>query len=169
MSKTIHKIIAGIGLSLAAMAFVPGDAQAAGNDYCREYTRTVNIGGQIQNAYGTACLQPNGDWMIVGEGLGNDIPDYANSVNYVIHENRRQVIPQRVVYYDARPAYRNYYRPQPNYIWSNGGHNRNGLFITYGGNKRDRYDWNNGRRYDRHDHHRKDKRDDRRYDRRDRD
>ncbi len=33
--------------------------------YCREYQQTVVIGGQTQQAYGTACRQPNGDWKIV--------------------------------------------------------------------------------------------------------
>jgi surface antigen len=33
--------------------------------YCREYTQTVVVGGQAQQAYGTACRQPDGSWMIV--------------------------------------------------------------------------------------------------------
>jgi len=33
--------------------------------YCREYTHVVNIGGQSQKAYGTACRQPDGTWQIV--------------------------------------------------------------------------------------------------------
>ena len=35
--------------------------------YCREYTQTVNIGGQVQKAYGTACRQPDGQWQIVSQ------------------------------------------------------------------------------------------------------
>ena len=34
-------------------------------EYCREYQQTVDIGGQKQRAYGTACRQPDGSWMIV--------------------------------------------------------------------------------------------------------
>lgn len=34
-------------------------------DYCREYTQTVNIGGEEQKAYGKACRQPDGQWVIV--------------------------------------------------------------------------------------------------------
>jgi surface antigen len=30
--------------------------------YCREYTTTVRIGGKPQQAYGTACRQPDGSW-----------------------------------------------------------------------------------------------------------
>jgi hypothetical protein len=32
--------------------------------YCREYTRDVIVGGRVQSSYGTACLQPDGDWEI---------------------------------------------------------------------------------------------------------
>ena len=33
--------------------------------YCREYQQTVLIGGEEQQAYGTACRQPDGTWKIV--------------------------------------------------------------------------------------------------------
>ncbi len=33
--------------------------------YCREYSQQVRIGGQVQESYGTACLQPDGSWKIV--------------------------------------------------------------------------------------------------------
>jgi len=39
--------------------------QAAEGQYCREYTQRVQIGGQEQQAYGTACRQPDGTWMII--------------------------------------------------------------------------------------------------------
>ena len=32
--------------------------------YCREYQQTVTIGGKQENAYGTACRQPDGSWKI---------------------------------------------------------------------------------------------------------
>ncbi len=35
------------------------------NPYCREYQRTVNVGGRTQQSYGTACRQPDGAWKIV--------------------------------------------------------------------------------------------------------
>ena len=31
---------------------------------CREFTTTVNVGGQSQEAYGTACRQADGSWKI---------------------------------------------------------------------------------------------------------
>lgn len=38
--------------------------ETAGGRYCREYQQTVNVGGQTQRAYGTACRQPDGSWKI---------------------------------------------------------------------------------------------------------
>ena len=40
--------------------------QTGNGTYCREFTQTVNVGGQIQDAYGTACRQPDGSWKISG-------------------------------------------------------------------------------------------------------
>jgi surface antigen len=39
--------------------------QTAQGQYCREYTQTVIVAGQEQQAYGTACRQPDGTWVIV--------------------------------------------------------------------------------------------------------
>lgn len=33
--------------------------------YCREYQQTVTVGGRTENAYGTACRQPDGSWRVV--------------------------------------------------------------------------------------------------------
>lgn len=33
--------------------------------YCREYQQVVVIGGRQEEAYGTACRQPDGSWKIV--------------------------------------------------------------------------------------------------------
>lgn len=33
--------------------------------YCREYQSRVRVGGQIQQSYGTACMQPDGSWEII--------------------------------------------------------------------------------------------------------
>jgi len=137
----------GIAIAVAVVAAMPGEAKA-GNDYCREYTRTVYIGARAQEAYGTACLQSDGSWMIVGEGLGNDITSNVSDVNYVIHDNRRDVRPSRVVYYERNPAY--YRRPAaPVFIWSiNNGYYRNGYHYNY------RRDWDRHDRRDRHDNQR---------------
>lgn len=39
--------------------------QEPGGQYCREYQQTVTVGNEQQEAYGTACRQPDGSWKIV--------------------------------------------------------------------------------------------------------
>lgn len=36
--------------------------------YCREFQQTVFIGGHQEQAYGTACRQPDGSWRILDGG-----------------------------------------------------------------------------------------------------
>lgn len=49
-------------------SFTPsGYYQNANGQYCREYSQTVNVGGRAENAYGTACRQPDGSWQIVSQ------------------------------------------------------------------------------------------------------
>lgn len=38
--------------------------QASSGQYCREYTQTIQVGGSTEEAYGTACRQPDGSWQI---------------------------------------------------------------------------------------------------------
>ncbi|WP_455372475.1 RT0821/Lpp0805 family surface protein [Limibacillus halophilus] len=33
--------------------------------YCREFQQTIIVGGKAEEAYGTACQQPDGSWKIV--------------------------------------------------------------------------------------------------------
>ncbi|HEX6980631.1 MAG TPA: RT0821/Lpp0805 family surface protein [Alphaproteobacteria bacterium] len=37
---------------------------SAGNQ-CREYQTTITVGGKTEQAYGTACRQPDGTWKVV--------------------------------------------------------------------------------------------------------
>ncbi|WP_339779295.1 RT0821/Lpp0805 family surface protein [uncultured Thalassospira sp.] len=37
----------------------------ATDQYCREYQQTVVVAGEKQQAYGTACRQPDGTWKVV--------------------------------------------------------------------------------------------------------
>lgn len=39
--------------------------KSAGGENCREYQTTVTVGGKRENAYGTACRQPDGSWRVV--------------------------------------------------------------------------------------------------------
>jgi hypothetical protein len=36
--------------------------------YCREFQQKVSIGGHSEEAYGTACMQPDGSWEVVSTG-----------------------------------------------------------------------------------------------------
>lgn len=39
--------------------------QEPSGTYCREYQQTIEVGGETQQSYGTACRQPDGSWQIV--------------------------------------------------------------------------------------------------------
>ena len=43
----------------------PPAAQDTSGRTCREYQTTVQVNGQWQPAYGTACLEPDGTWRTV--------------------------------------------------------------------------------------------------------
>jgi len=36
--------------------------------YCSEFQQTVTIGGETEEAFGTACQQADGGWEIVPKG-----------------------------------------------------------------------------------------------------
>jgi surface antigen len=38
--------------------------QTPAGEYCREYQQTVTVGGKTEEAYGTACRQPDGTWRV---------------------------------------------------------------------------------------------------------
>ncbi len=46
-------------------AMVPTRTYENAGTYCREYTTRASVGGRTQEAYGTACRQPDGSWRIV--------------------------------------------------------------------------------------------------------
>lgn len=120
-------------IMIAAMAALPMFFAApakASNDYCREYTKTIRVGGNLESGYGRACLRPDGSWEIVSTH-GSLEP----------HEIFPQEISRRLVYYN------NYYVPPPVYYYPR---------VTYykpwpPGHYKHRRDWD---RHDRDwDHH----------------
>jgi surface antigen len=42
----------------------PTRTYQSGEQYCREYQQTIYVGGESQDAYGTACRQPDGSWRV---------------------------------------------------------------------------------------------------------
>ncbi|MFZ4124599.1 MAG: RT0821/Lpp0805 family surface protein [Rickettsiales bacterium] len=46
-------------------SFTPSNYyQTAEGSYCREFNQTINVGGKTEQAYGTACRQPDGSWKV---------------------------------------------------------------------------------------------------------
>ena len=41
--------------------------RTASNQYCREYTMNIIVGGRREKGYGTACRQPDGSWQTVSQ------------------------------------------------------------------------------------------------------
>lgn len=41
------------------------DGYSSAGRYCREFQQSVTVGGRSEEAYGTACMQPDGAWEIV--------------------------------------------------------------------------------------------------------
>ncbi len=41
------------------------DGTSTAGRYCREYQQVITVGGRQENAYGTACQQPDGSWEII--------------------------------------------------------------------------------------------------------
>lgn len=41
------------------------DGRRNNGAYCREFQSEINVGGQREKGYGTACQQPDGSWKIV--------------------------------------------------------------------------------------------------------
>lgn len=62
-------------------------------ELCREYTKTINVGGRTQQGYGTACLQPDGSWEVVSEDA--NIASYNQSYGQVFPEQNVQYIVKR--------------------------------------------------------------------------
>ena len=50
----------------ASYEVTPGRTWEEDGRYCREYTTTVQIDGRPQQAWGTACRQPDGSWERTG-------------------------------------------------------------------------------------------------------
>lgn len=150
--------LAGLSL-LLAFASMPA---LADEPYCREYTKRVIIGSKVERGYGTACLQPDGDWEIVSQDRVLPSPTYRGREEYVI-ENRRVTVRPGTSTVIVRPGYTvgsaYYYSPQSrnyrhhrDFYDRRSGRNdfRNGTIRR--DNWRDNSWRDSGRSYSRHDH-----------------
>lgn len=85
-----------IPLCMAGFISMPAHAE-----YCREFTKDVYVGGRMQQAYGTSCMQPDGSWQIRQQPTVVQQPiTYVQPVSYV----------QPATYYDSGYS-RPYYNP----------------------------------------------------------
>jgi hypothetical protein len=87
---------------------VPKPAFNSGGTVCREFTKTVTIGGTQQQAYGTACRQPDGTWKLAQQ------EQQPTEQRYVPQQQAPVIVaapPPRVVYVYPEP----YYQPRPYY------------------------------------------------------
>jgi hypothetical protein len=108
-----------------AAEIVPQPAfQTSDGKICREFQQTVTIAGKPQQAYGTACRQPDGSWKL------QPAPQVAAAPPPSVVTPQPQVVypaPAPVVYgYPYYPP--GYYYPRPYYSSS--------IFIGVGGGHR---------------------------------
>lgn len=71
---------------LVGLLSLPVAVQA---EQCREFTRTIMIGGKAQEGVGTACRQPDGSWRTVSQGREEEIawnPPVNDRIVYVERE-----------------------------------------------------------------------------------
>ncbi len=98
---TIRKLILAGALLAPAMFVQPAQA----GEYCREYTKSIGVGGRHEEGYGTACLQPDGSWAIIltgdsgSPGRLDDRKDLRDRID--IHD-----FDDRSVYYGYGPRLR---------------------------------------------------------------
>ena len=61
--------------------------QTSYGQYCREYLATVQIDGAMQQAFGTACRQADGNWKIAGEKLVKRVGPQLKFV--IVHQSHK--------------------------------------------------------------------------------
>ena len=120
----IRKIIKIKMIAVAALVTLPilsaQPAQAQNSkEHCREYTKNVSINGRLEQAYGTACRQPDGSWEIVNLEGGKHAQDKVHDAIYddiEKYETRRAKngVVERIIIVDNyaydRPSYRERYK-----------------------------------------------------------
>ncbi|WP_429885766.1 RT0821/Lpp0805 family surface protein [Geoalkalibacter halelectricus] len=57
---------------------------SAGGRYCREFLTTIIVGGAEEQAYGTACREPDGSWVVVSDEMA---PESLRVVEKVIERH----------------------------------------------------------------------------------
>lgn len=137
--KQIKQMVVGMFFLLGIGVEVPAWADS----YCREYTKTVNIGGRMEEAYGQACMQPDGSWQFYNERNGQMVP-----MRNIVLPPSVDVVPTTRYYSNLDvflgpvgwyPLFHNYHHGNryyhyrnPHYYYHNQGHSYRGYDRGYG-------------------------------------
>lgn len=137
-------------LALAGILLAPlfAAAPAEAREYCREYQKTIRVGNNYESGYGTACMQPDGAWIIVeSRGTVDPFDDLRRERDVII------VSDQRPVYYSYGPSYRpvTYYPRKHHHYGRDYFYSRPGITFSFYDNDR----WDRRRHWDRDDWKRK--------------
>jgi hypothetical protein len=119
----------------AVGTFVPKPAfQSADGQVCREFNQTVTIGGQQQQAWGTACRQADGSWKLQRAATAEAPPPQPRYIPAPPAPVTVYAPPPPVVY-TYSPVYfpPGYYYARPYYTSS--------IFIGVGGPRRHHRHW----------------------------
>lgn len=111
-----HVLIAGIGM----IPFLYAVSAKAEYGPCREYSKTISIGGRLEVGYGRACRQPDGAWEVMGLSAGNEdsrrvVGEYIRDDLYARGERRVIFIDRPVAVYEEPETY--YYVSRPRYYY----------------------------------------------------
>lgn len=113
-------------------------SEARAQEFCREYTANLSIGGRGQAGFGTACLRPDGSWQIIRVSNEDERYDFDGPIQFEVPSSTR------IVYVRDERG--------PLYVLHRNGYYRHSHFIPPGHNKKE---WKKrGRDRDcEHDHH----------------
>ncbi len=92
---------------LSDKAFQRAMERGWNGEQCREYQRTITIGGKTETAYGTACRQPDGTWKTQGDLKSADGSTSKSTTTKDTHPYRGY--PDR--HYGYYSHHRRYYSP----------------------------------------------------------
>ena len=101
-------------LIVATLAAIPtlSPIKAQAKEYCREYTKTISVGGRAVQGYGTACRQRDGSWEVVKLEGSARAQEEVREVIYEdlndLYDNRRTGNHDKVVIVER--SYKPYYR-----------------------------------------------------------
>ncbi|MET0156050.1 MAG: hypothetical protein ABW189_08125 [Rickettsiales bacterium] len=125
-----------LGLSVAASALFASASVASADDYCREYTSKIRVGGAPRSGYGTACMEQDGSWRIVSESYGGGgVSDDLIEAEPAYYIDNRPILVREV-----------YWRGHPHRHGHGHGHGGHGRGHEWR-HDRGRRGWEDGRNY----------------------